>query len=272
MKNKTLLTLKSARPVQTLFFIALALIGVAISGIESYYFVFLKVLIVSFLWQYNIVLNNIHDKKIDVAENRKTPVTEKIVDVDIYKKIGLCFLAVSLLLGFLMQNQVFILLVIVYAILAVIYSVPPFRLRNHILSTFFIGMGSVISFFIGYFQSIYTPIAYDILLFSFLIFIATSAGTLTKDIKDFRGDRKAGVRNIFTVYGIKRGKQISSLLLLFSFLLPLVLFFSFTDVLFLITISLISFYIFWEFEDYRPVIFMSFIVLVYCLLRLKGVI
>jgi len=67
-------------------------------------------------------------------------------------------------------------------------------------------------------------------------------------IYDFEGDKKAGVRNIYTVLGFEKGKKIVSYLIIILFLTPLLIFQGTTDMLQILPASIISSFIFYKFE------------------------
>jgi chlorophyll synthase len=129
------------------------------------------------------------------------------------------------------------------------YSAPPLRLRRRLFSTVFIGWGSVTAFFIGYFGR--TPLGQlsldrRTLLLATVIFFALSLGALVKDLKDYEGDRRAGVRNFFTVFGIAKGTRIVSLMLGMSLLTPLLLFHEVRDVIIFGCLAVLSSWLFYR--------------------------
>lgn len=247
---------KTIRLPQSIFFIIFTLIGIAVSDIYDTYYVILKILIIFFLWQYTVIVNRIYDEKITGKK-------------DFF--VALLLLAGSLILSFI-SGIVFLILSALYIIAGTAYSVPPFRMRNYTFSTLFIGIGSVLAFLIGYYANFSTPFTYQILIYCIMIFIATSLGSAIKDLKDYEKDKEDGIRNIFTVFGPKRGKRISYILLLITFLVPSLLFSLPADVLVFMVLGLISVWIFMKFEDFRPVMLLAFLVLLYCVLRLNGII
>jgi 4-hydroxybenzoate polyprenyltransferase len=155
------------------------------------------------------------------------------------------------------------------------YSIPPLRLRKRLFSTLFIGWGSSLAFLIGYFNHTRISnisISSDALFLALLIFIAFSVGPLTKDIKDYEGDLKHGVKTFFTVYGIEKGTKIVAVLLGISLLIPLLLFHTILDIIFF---GLLAFLISLFFY-LRGKLIISYsgygIVFFYCAIRVLGII
>jgi 4-hydroxybenzoate polyprenyltransferase len=155
------------------------------------------------------------------------------------------------------------------------YSMPPLRLRKRLFSTLFIGSGSSLAFFIGYFNHtriLEISINSDAILLSILIFIAFSIGPMTKDLKDYQGDLQHGVKTFFTVYGMEKGTKIVAVLLGVSLLIPLLLFHKIIDIIFFVFVSVLISLIFYL----RGKLVISYagygIAFSYCVLRLLEII
>jgi len=195
------------------------------------------------------MLNDIYDEEIDRVQNRKTPVTLG-VDKKFYLRFGAFIALFSVLLSIYIGLMCF-LLNIIFLFLGFVYSSPPIRIRKYPLSTSFIGIGAVIAFLMGY-----TPTEINSLIMKmiFILFVATTIGTNVKDLKDYEGDKRAGIKTLFTVFGKENGKKISSLLLFFSLLSPIILLpYPFYVGLFIL-LAVLSVVIFQKTEEFRLVI------------------
>ncbi|MCJ7571098.1 MAG: UbiA family prenyltransferase [Candidatus Thermoplasmatota archaeon] len=175
------------------------------------------------------------------------------------------------------------LLVVFGLFLGTIYSVNPIRLRDTAFSTMIIGAGSAIAFFIGYVtpayiqemhgsnagKIIYTypEITLQVLSIGLIIFMALTIGPLAKDYKDYQGDKKAGVKNIFTIYGVDKGVKIVSILLPITFFMLILLFNSLVDILIFIPLGLLAGFLFYRFKKTELLFVLYFPVIIYCLLR-----
>jgi 4-hydroxybenzoate polyprenyltransferase len=114
------------------------------------------------------------------------------------------------------------------------YSAPPLRLRLRLASNLFIGWGSFLMFYLGYFAWTTIkewPLERVPVSVSLIILGALSLGTLTKDAKDYEGDLKVGARTVFTVLGPEKGGRFAAAGLLLSLLTPLILFHGLVDIL-----------------------------------------
>jgi homogentisate phytyltransferase/homogentisate geranylgeranyltransferase len=222
------------------------------------------------------LINHIYDIEIDKVSGVSRITTENLLSIPQVQQIAIVFAMISILFSALLDYQVLVLTLIAL-IVGTIYSIPPFRLRNRIFSSLFIGAGSVIAFFIG----IATPFDYgrgiktmnpEIFPVAVVIFFALSVGTVIKDFKDFKGDKKREVRTIFTVYGEKTGLDISSLLLFISFISPLLLFHMLRDFMVILPIGLVTTFLFRKFKRVELTFCIYFIMFFYLLIRWFSVI
>lgn len=234
-----------------------------------------------FLWQYAVWINHVYDVDIDKITNRERILPMRMISPGTIKKMAIIFAFISLGLAFVIGWA--IIPAIIALILATIYSVPPFRLRKTILSSVFIGAGSSLAFLFGYlnpylymegmknvdwmFNPYHAPITNEAILIAILIFIALSIGSVTRSLKDYEGDKKAGVRNIFTVYGKEKGVKIASFLIIISFISPIMLFYRIVDIVIFVAGGLIASYLFNKTKRIETVFGLYFPVLIYCILR-----
>lgn len=232
-------------------------------------YVLLSMILLLILWLGTVLINNVFDLDIDRISNPARPLVEGKVCPVTYLHLSFVLFLLSFLISLLLGVLPFLLtLIIILSALA--YSVPPVRLRNKLYSTSLIGWGSCLAFFIGSFNR--TPIAYlsldrKILATAAVLFAALSLGPLVKDLKDFQGDLRHGVRNFFTVYGSEKGKKIVTVLLALSLVLPLALFHNLMDIIFFSLLSLLVSLLFY----YKEKLYISYVgygsVFAYCIFR-----
>jgi len=264
--------LKSLRLFQVLYIITLTVSAAILGGFlenfsfNYFYTLLLKMFLLISLWEFTVVVNNIFDENEDRATGMDTPITLNLISKKLYLRLGFLFLLISFFFGVLLKNFILIILIFIAIVLNFLYSVPPFRFKKYGVKSFFIGIGSVIVFLIGY-SGDYTTSIFHILI---LLFFSVSIGTIVADLKDFEGDKKYGIKTLFTVFGIEKGKKIASVFLFLSFLMPLYLFHSPLDIILFLTLGIFSVFIFMKSEEYRPIIFFVALIFFYCALRLTG--
>ncbi len=295
---------KSSAPFRTLHGIIMVLIGVIVSNhinidfshIQSYEnaasfgVIGISLFLIVFLWKYTVWINNIYDIEIDRIVHKDRILVNKRVSIDVIKNWAIILAILSIGLAFSLGMIQFILSIIAI-FLGTIYSIPPFRLRNSIISSIFVGMGSLIAFLIGYFapslesvamnglyvngiyvktygiERSFPPVNYETLVIGLLILIVFSIGPLLRDLEDYEGDKKAGVKNIFTIYGKRKGIKITSILLFLSFISPLLLFRSLLDIIIFISIGTISSLYLVKFEKTKFIFILYSLILLYCIFR-----
>jgi homogentisate phytyltransferase/homogentisate geranylgeranyltransferase len=237
--------------------------------------------LIVFLWQYAVMLNHIYDVEIDRMGNKGRVLPRGMLTISQVKRIAIIYALVSIGLASLLSHFA-ILITLICLLLGVMYSVPPVRIRNSAFATTIIGLGSSLAFFIGYFtpsyervlisrryefSSVVPELSTEAISIAFLIFIVLSIGSLIKDFKDYEGDKKSGVRNIFTIYGKEKGVNITSMLLPVSFFAPLTLFHTSYDFMVFIPLGLAAMVSFKKLQNVHLVFSFYFLVLFYCLLR-----
>ncbi len=283
--------IKSIGLLRTLHFAVMTLIGVFIVGhvsidvgnlmdysqVGNVGMLGLAIFSVMFIWQYAVMINNVYDVEIDKVTKKDRLLVQGYISPKTARKIAFILAFIGIALSAILSLWHF-LLALLFLFLATIYSVPPLRLRDYPFSPLFIGAGSSIAFLMGCLtpsyivadQSIikvFPAISEKIYIVSLLIFITLSIGGMTKDIDDYYGDKKEGVRNIFTIYGIDRGINIVSALLAIAFLSPLLLFHAFIDALIFIISGIFAILSFRKIRRMWSTFPFYFFVLIYALLR-----
>jgi len=202
-----------------------------------------------FAWQVAVIINDIYDIDIDRYANKSRPLVKGTISVGGYRIVAsiLSFLALSF--AVIINIKIFFLIVLIL-IFAHIYSVPPVRARKNILGNVIIGISVLIAFLIGIYSSGRTNILTARVLFlAGIIFLFATALTLAKDIKDIEGDEKNGIKNLFTIYGKRKGKKITTILIFFILNVPAIVYLDLNILLF----SLIAAGLFYKFDSIKSV-------------------
>ena len=127
----------------------------------------------------------------------------------------------------------------------------------------------MLAFFFG-FSSLNSVFSGEIAVIGSLIFLGLSTGTVIKDYKDYEGDKAANVTTLFTKFGVNQGLLISYVLLVITFLLPLVLIHQITDVIVIVGFAVVTMFVFRKWKQVSHVFLFYFIVLLYTFLRYEG--
>ncbi len=268
--------IKHIKPLRTIHFALMNIIGLLIAGqidflwIIDYPYIITSILAVVLIWQFTSLINDIYDKRIDQISNKQRPLVNGLMNESQYLNIALIFLIIALGFGAFLGTIPLILTAVGLA-LGAMYSVPPVRLKNHILSSCIIGAGSSIAFLIGFYSPDFGDnvgiLTLKTLLIAIVIFFSLSMAPLTTDLKDYYGDKKMNVKTLFTVYGREKGKKITSVFLFLTFLIPLVLYHKIIDIALFVGLASFAVIAFYK-KEYFPGVIMSYvIVFFYCFLK-----
>lgn len=219
---------KDARFLRITYYLILVLLGMALGYKQFstmpealiFKLFFLLVVIVLAIF-FSIVSNNEADVEIDKISNKDRPLLQKNFSVNDYRFFGYICLALSLIGGYILSYQIF-LLTFLFIGNYFIYSMPPIRFKRVpvlskltiALNSWFMALASF-SLFLSpgksglYFLSLF-PGEY-ILFFILLILPANFI-----DLKDFDGDKAAGINTLPVISGLAKAKRLIG----FFFALP----------------------------------------------------
>lgn len=223
-----------------------------------------------FVWQFGVVINDIYDYRIDLITNRKRPLASGVITEKYYKDLAKIFAALTLFFSFHLNIKSFFF-IFLFFLTIYFYSAPPFRFRKYLFHNVFIGLWSVFSFLSGYFVNIAVGTNQKINQILICIFLSLFLGTAIKDLKDFQGDKENGIKTVFTVFGFKKGKIISTLMLFGSFLTPSILFPKIQDIIFFLTMGILASLDFYKKENIERMFIYYFFLLFYCFLKNNGI-
>lgn len=204
--------LKNSRPERLLYYLLIAAVGSHIAYLLGFtpkvfsaadifgFIVFGLVLILNFLLA--VQINDIEDISIDTISNTTRPLVTQTLSGKEMVYIA-WILGFFVLTGALLFNYTVFVLMVLFQVLYVIYSVPPLRLRTGFpINPICIGTIATVVLFSGYFlvsgNQNFISFPKNIALIFFL-FITTIASV--KDLKDTVGDKKNLITTLPTLLG-----------------------------------------------------------------------
>ncbi len=218
-REKFLAALKNLRLPQAIYHAGIFLIGMSLGFLQyqnnfhlnifSVMAVIILLISVILSWIASVVVNDIYDARIDLVSNTERPLPRNVFTRWEYLQFGLICFFLALLGGETIGLSFFIFLV-VYQVLAWIYSAPPFRLKKlPIVATLVSSMASLTILFLGFSlvsdgQTIHT-LSWRII---FLLLIAYTLSLPIKDFKDIEGDKKEGVLTVPVLLGEKKARLV----------------------------------------------------------------
>ncbi len=292
-KDEFLPLVKNLKLFRTVHFVVMVIIGIVVVreiapanaldvfSIQYFPYIFLPALCMALTWQFTAMINDYYDIDIDKLVHPDRPLITGEISSDRFLQIAVTAGCTSAFLSLLIGILPF-LLNLTFVIAALLYSIPPIRLKNRIFGYVCVGWASVVAFLTG----IYSPVSWrnelywfstttprnipffpDIAVISLILFSVLSISPYINAIADYEGDKEGGVKSIYTIYGLEKGKKIVSILVMFLFLAPLLLFHSTIDILIFLTASIASVLIFYYLENYQAIFGIYFLILIYVLLR-----
>jgi 4-hydroxybenzoate polyprenyltransferase len=295
--------IRSMRPIQSIFFVAIVGAGLVTGWETSFsldlvtnvfvspYWVnlsFAGIAMISALaaWQVSTMWNDLSDSASDERRPDRLIVSGKVAAGPLWQ-ISLVLAAISILLSFLLslaQGAI----IIVILVLAYVYSFPPVRFKEDLLSPVLMGLGTFLAYLYGYLTpysvvekltqgGIYMPhltgdvpipvLTPDGFMLGAFMFLGLVIGSMITDLDGFEEDRRAKVRTVYTVLGRERGIRLVSLLIFFGALTPLVLFHSYADLVIFPALGAASAFVFSRGTTSKPVLVLAMVGLLYAAAR-----
>lgn len=170
---------------------------------------------------YSLLSNNFADIKIDTISNPTRPSVTGNVPIGYQKNLAFYAIIFCAFYGF---NADFITATLLFLFIGIyhLYSMPPFRLKLiPIFSKILIAANSLILFLLGQYSVTGLVSASEGLVLFFLIPFGLCLNFI--DIKDYEGDKKAGVQTLPVLLGLKKAKILTASFFIFCHLCAIVM-------------------------------------------------
>lgn len=223
--------LKDIPPLRALHFELMFILGIVLSGknflnliLNSeniFYFPFILISIF-FAGLFSLIINNLEDYENDKISNRKNSIISKTISFKTYRKISLIPLIFAVVYSLSVNFQTFFI-ILLFIGNYFLYSVKPLRLKRiPILSKLIISINSLVLVMLGFVFSDKSLSSFPLSIAAFFLIFYTLAINFI-DIKDYKGDKRAGIKTLPAILGLKRSKLIIGLFFLITYLfVPLV--------------------------------------------------
>ena len=222
--------LRESRPLIAIHYLFPALLGIFIGHHifkkpTNYIDSFLLLCSVFFSFQTSVITNDIHDIRTDQISKKKTLFNSNPFTIKQYNNLNIFFFVLSLMFALTINYRVF-LIVILGHVIHFLYSSKPFRLKQfYPLSILMLSFGALLAAIAGF--SLFDPskpfLSFPLKAALFIV-IPLFLGLNFRDLADYLGDKKTDVATLFTIFGLKKGRFISAILLFLSYLsIPIIL-------------------------------------------------
>jgi geranylgeranylglycerol-phosphate geranylgeranyltransferase len=200
------------------------LVGALIAGktLPSIKIFILTFLMALFLEGSTFALNDYYDLEIDKKNKRND---RPLVRGDVPPKTALFLFIILFPLGIIFSyfiNQTCFIIAIITAIFAVIYDAYLKKIK--LLGNFFIAYVMAIPFIFGGVsvienKAVFVDLPPAIMIVALIAFLAGSGREIMKDVMDFEGDKKKGVKSFPKYLGIHRSNVLSSIFYILAIIL-----------------------------------------------------
>ena len=160
-------------------------------------------------WSGVDAINNVYDVEVDKKSDLKRSEYTKNLGKIGYL-ISLLFFIISMILGIITGIQLVPVMIFIGILAGIIYSVPPFRLRQTILKP--IVNLSVGAFPVLMVAAFFNSFSLQIVILLTLIGVSTSINSLWEDLADYKSDLNANAKTILIILGYKRGLFLTIIL------------------------------------------------------------
>lgn len=171
-----------------------------------------------------IITNNIEDYDIDVISNTSRPLITKSITLELYNNLSYLFLALALICSSCINFWSFFT-ILLFSGNYYIYSMPPLKLKRiPIFSKLLISLNSLALIMLGFSFKCKDFNNFPKIIYVFLLIGFTLAINFI-DIKDYEGDKKAGIKTLPVLIGLKNSKFLIGIffLICYLFFLPFIL-------------------------------------------------
>jgi 4-hydroxybenzoate polyprenyltransferase len=160
------------------------------------------------LWSGVDAINNVYDVDLDTkSDSFRADFTRSLGRFGII--ISLAIFILCMALGLITGIQLVTVFIFVGIVAGVVYSVPPFRLRQTIYKPLVnVSVGAVPVLIVASFFNIFS---FELLVLVLLIGLSTAANSLWEDLADYESDFAAKAQTLVVVLGFKRGFFITVL-------------------------------------------------------------
>ncbi|MBI5415738.1 MAG: UbiA family prenyltransferase [Candidatus Omnitrophica bacterium] len=226
--NKTYFTeiFKDIRPLRLLHFEFMFFLGVVLSQATHpyplppdssgfFHGIFLTAA-TGFAWLFAVTTNNIVDYDIDAISNPRRPTVTGVIPARDYKYFPWLFFALAVIYSGAV-NLISLFLILVFMGNYFLYSTPPLRLKRlTFFSKLLISLNSLVLVLLGQlFHSGNFALPLGVIFF-FLVCVTATLNFI--DIKDYEGDKKAGIRTLPVVLGLETSKKMIGVFFVISYI------------------------------------------------------
>lgn len=178
----------------------------------------LPLAVISIFWAclFVIMTNNLEDQKIDRWVNRKRPLVSGAIPRGDYRNITVAVGLLALTYALAVSYYAFFTILLFMGLYS-LYSMPPIRLKRvPFFSKLVVAVNSLAFVVMGYVFAGGEVIEFPpLVMLWFLVFLTAAMNFI--DIKDYAGDKRAGIKTLPVLWGLEKSKRVIGLFFLLAY-------------------------------------------------------
>ncbi|HID26040.1 MAG TPA: hypothetical protein EYP23_06250, partial [Thermoplasmata archaeon] len=209
--------IKDIRPFRALHYELMFVLGVALAcnlfnvsielNRETLFKWFFAPFVILFAGLFSVFVNNLADIEIDKITNKKRPLITRKIRVEDYKKMTTLFFFLATIYSAAI-NHVTLFLILLFMGNYFLYSTPPLRLKRiPFFSKLLLSLNSLMLVILGYYFVTGFTSLFPVEVTLFFV-VGYTAVINFIDLKDYEGDKEAGIKTIPTLLGLRKGKLV----------------------------------------------------------------
>jgi len=215
-KSKFIALLKDIRALRIMHYLLFFIFGLSVAlnwsfdfSFFNYVEIFLCIVAITLACLFSLFTNNIADYKIDKISNQTRPSVTGLISNKEYVVLSVFALVFTIMFSVLVGYYI-MFLSLVFIGVYFLYSMPPWRLKRvPVFSKLMIAFNTFVVFLMGHYYiegNLDAPFEYKILI---LVFFGLAINFI--DIKDYRGDKHAGIMTLPTLIGKRKSQYLIGL-------------------------------------------------------------
>lgn len=220
-----MLIIRDIRPFRLLHYELMFIIGFMLGTkytlfnlnyFNIFYFILIPISI-AFAWLFSITTNNIEDYEIDKISNKNRPLVNSKMSLELYKKLAWFFLFIALFYAAITNFATFFI-ILLFIGNYFLYSMPPLKLKRiPFFSKLLISLNSLSLVMLGFFLAGNSIFQFPKIITAIFLIGFTAAINFI-DIKDYEGDKKAGIKTLPVVLGLEKAKFIIGIFFILTYI------------------------------------------------------
>jgi 4-hydroxybenzoate polyprenyltransferase len=167
-------------------------------------------------WLGAIMLNDVEDYEIDIITNKDRLLVKNIFSKSQFRNLSLWLFASACIFASAVNWTTLFFTGLLVAS-SCIYSLPPLRLRGiPVFSKSLIALNSLLLVMLGWLFAGKELLRFPaVITWYFMVFVTLATNLI--DIKDYAGDKQAGIKTLPVILGIERAKLVNGLFILSAY-------------------------------------------------------